>query len=110
MIIWYKDNLSFIYNNMSLRKEIEDEMQRTRLDKTRLYDLLLKIIDQGGSGAGSQGPPGPPGPTGPHGPPGPPGPQGSAAPVAKAPVTKAPAAKTPAKKPAAKPAAKKTDA
>ena len=54
---------------MSLRKEIEDEMQRTRLDKTRLYDLLLKIIDQGGSGTGSQGPPGPPGPTGPHGPP-----------------------------------------
>ena len=32
---------------MSLRKEIEDEMQRTRLDKTRLYDLLLKIIDAG---------------------------------------------------------------
>ena len=55
---------------MSLRKEIEDEMQRTRLDKGRLFDLLLKMVDQGGAGGvGSQGPAGPAGPTGPHGPP-----------------------------------------
>ena len=69
---------------MSLRKEIEDEMQRTRLDKTRLFDLLLKIVDQGGSGGkGSEGPTGPTGPTGPHGPPGPQGPPGPSAPVDK---------------------------
>ena len=47
----------------ALRKEIDDEIKRTRLDKTRLYDLLSKIIDQcGGGGAGSVGPAGPPGP------------------------------------------------
>ena len=41
----------------ALRKEIDDEIKRTRLDKTRLYDLLSKIIDQcGGGGAGSVGP------------------------------------------------------
>jgi hypothetical protein len=63
MIIWYKDNLSFIYNNMdSLRKEIEDELKRTRLDKTRLYSLLLKIIDNTGTGGpGGVGPQGPAG-------------------------------------------------
>ncbi len=49
----------------SLRKEIEQEMKRTRLDKARLYDLLLKIIDNGGSGgAGGAGPQGPAGPAG----------------------------------------------
>lgn len=53
----------------SLRKEIEQEMKRTRLDKARLYDLLLKIIDNGGSGgAGGAGPQGPAGPTGVKGP------------------------------------------
>ncbi len=55
----------------SLRTEIENEMKRTRLDKCRLYDLLLKIVDASGAGspgpAGPQGPPGPPGPTGPAG-------------------------------------------
>jgi len=53
----FKDNLSFMYSIMeSLRKEIEQEMKRTRLDKARLYDLLLKIIDNGGSGgAGGAG-------------------------------------------------------
>ena len=34
----------------SLRTEIEQEMMRVRLDKGRLYDLLLKIIDAGGAG------------------------------------------------------------
>ena len=28
-----------------LLKEIEDEMKRTRLDKTRLYGLLTKIVE-----------------------------------------------------------------
>lgn len=61
----------------SLRKEIEQEMKRTRLDKGRLYDLLLKIIDNSGSGGvGPQGPPGPTGAKGPTGPAGPTGPSG----------------------------------
>ena len=52
----------------SLRTEIETELKRTRLDKTRLYSLLLNIIDTcGGStqGAGPAGPAGPKGATGP---------------------------------------------
>lgn len=86
----------------SLRQEIEDELKRTRLDKTRLYELLLKIVDGGAGGSGGVGPAGPAGPTGPHGPPGPPGPAGEckckcvskeAAPAAKAPVKKAPVKK-----------------
>ena len=53
----------------TLRKEIEAEIKRTRLDKGRLYDLLLKIIDNVGTSAtGAQGPPGPPGPQGVPGP------------------------------------------
>jgi hypothetical protein len=70
IIIWYKDNLSFIYNTMdALRKEIELEIKRTRLDKGRLYDLLLKIVDNVGTGgSGSSGPAGPAGPAGPVGP------------------------------------------
>ena len=65
----------------ALRKEIELEIKRTRLDKGRLYDLLLKIIDNGGSGAqGPRGPPGPPG-SGPQGPAGPPGPRGATGPA-----------------------------
>ena len=72
----------------ALRKEIDDEIKRTRLDKTRLYDLLSKIIDQcGGGGAGSVGPAGPPGPAGPRGPAGPPGP-GASAPVEAKPAAK----------------------
>ena len=68
----------------ALRKEVELEIKRTRLDKGRLYDLLLKIIDNAGTGtggAGSQGPAGPAGPrgaTGAAGPAGPAGPQGPA--------------------------------
>ena len=70
-----------------LLKEIEDEMKRTRLDKTRLYGLLAKIVESC-----------------PHVP--------AAAPApAPAPAKAATPAKKPvAKKPAAKPAAKKTDA
>jgi hypothetical protein len=56
----------------SLRKEIEQEMKRARLDKGRLYDLILKIVDNVGTGGvGPQGPAGPTGPTGPTGPAGP---------------------------------------
>jgi hypothetical protein len=50
----------------ALRKEVEQELKRTRLDKGRLYDLILKIIDN--VGTGSQGPAGPAGPAGPTGP------------------------------------------
>ena len=54
-------------NPLLLRKEIEDEMKRTRLDKARLYELLLKIVDSNASAEGSQGPAGPAGPQGPAG-------------------------------------------
>ena len=60
----------------SLRKEIQDEMNRTRLDKNRLYSLLLKIVD--GSAEGSEPKEGPQGPAGPQGPVGPQGPAGPA--------------------------------
>ena len=59
----------------ALRKEVELEIKRTRLDKGRLYDLLLKIIDNVGTGgSGSPGPAGPAGPAGPRGVQGVPGP------------------------------------
>lgn len=77
----------------SLRQEIEDEMTHVRLDKTKLYTLLGKMLDQCELGGGSvaTGPPGPPGPAGPPGPTGPPGPAGprgeksTGSPVAAAP-------------------------
>jgi hypothetical protein len=93
----------------SIRKEIENELKRSRLDKTRLYELLIKIVDKCGDSTGPmgrQGPVGPRGVTGPTGPAGPAGPQGPAceckcvtnaspvpAPTAKAPTKKAPAKK-----------------
>ena len=85
----------------ALRKEIDDEIKRTRLDKTRLYELLVKIIDQcgGPAGEGSVGPAGPVGPVGPAGPAGPAGPVG---------VCKCKCTCTKEDKPSAKPAAKKT--
>ena len=68
-----------MYSTMeSLRTEIEQEMKRTRLDKDRLYGLLLKIFDK--MGTGPRGPPGPPG-SGPQGPTGPPGPRGATGPA-----------------------------
>ena len=70
----------------TLREEIEAELKHVRLDKSALYNILLKIVDRGvggGSGGpglpGPAGPPGPPGPPGPAGPPGPKGPKGDAA-------------------------------
>ena len=59
----------------SIRTEIETEIKRTRLDKTRLYSLLLKMIDNcGGGGTQGTGPAGPAGPAGPKGATGPVGP------------------------------------
>jgi len=53
----------------TLRKEIEQEMMRVRVDKGRLFDLLLKIVDNCGTVGGSvpTGSIGPAGPTGPRG-------------------------------------------
>ena len=82
----------------SLRKEVEAELKRTRLDKGRLYELLLKIIDNCG-GSGSQGPQGPQGPTGAAGPTGPAGPACECKCVSKAPaLAPAPSTETPVKK------------
>jgi len=51
----------------SLRQEIEDEITRVRLDKTKLYTLLGKLLDQCElGGAGGVGPAGPAGPAGPR--------------------------------------------
>jgi len=58
----------------ALRKEIEEELKRTRIDKSRIYDAILKLVDAvelGASGSGSQGAQGPQGPQGPRGPQGP---------------------------------------
>ena len=91
----------------SIRKEIEAEIRRARLDKGRLYDLILKIVDSGAIGGGA----GYPGPAGPQGPEGPQGPQGTAG-VCKcikeekpAPKEEKPVPKE--EKPTAKPSAKK---
>ena len=97
----------------AIRDEIKEELTRTRLDKTRLYQLLLKIADDG-PGGGGRGPAGPMGPTGPMGSIGPTGPMGPPCmckcsecdgPAAKPKATKATATKktvtkktTPAKK------------
>jgi hypothetical protein len=70
-IIIYKDNLSFIYINMeALKEEIRVEMNSVRVDKKKLYGIILKMVDSCGGGAGTvvEGPPGPQGPTGPAGP------------------------------------------
>jgi len=86
----------------SLREEIEAELKHVRLDKTALYNILLKIVDQGvGGGPGLPGPPCPPGPAGPPGPPGPAGPKGDSA------APKVDAATTTEEKPKKKAAPKK---
>ena len=68
-------------NPLQLRREIEDEMKRSRLDKGRILDLLLKIVDSGVGSEASEGPAGPAGPTGPAGPAGPAGPVGPMGPA-----------------------------
>ena len=74
-----------IHTMVTLREEIAQEMENPRVDKKRLFDLLLKIVDHtpsgGGGGVGPQGPPGP------AGPPGPPGPQGERGPAGKSATT-----------------------
>jgi hypothetical protein len=57
-----------------LKNEIRDEMNNVRIDKKKLYDLLLKMVDKcGGEASVVAGPPGPQGPPGPAGPAGPAG-------------------------------------
>ena len=92
----------------ALRKEIEIELKRTRIDKTRLYEFLNKIIDNiGTSSTGSQGPPGPQGPQGV------PGPQGGRGPACECKCKSASASasastsETPKKVATKKPATKK---
>lgn len=60
----------------SLKQEIQEEMGRARLDKDRLYSILLKMVSE----EGAQGPAGPAGPAGPKGEQGPAGPVGPAGP------------------------------
>lgn len=91
----------------SIRTEIEAEIKRARLDKGRLYELLLKIVDNADGGVPvNRGPPGERGPIGPQGPTGPQGPAGEC----KCTCTKTSTRSTTSTddKPAAKPAAKKT--
>ena len=81
----------------ALRKEIEEELKRTRIDKSRIYDAILKLVDAvelgaSGSGSGSQGPQGAQGPQGPQGPRGPQGPGCECKCVSTAPAEKKAAA------------------
>jgi len=84
----------------SLKEELEQEMARSRVDKTALYQTLQKIVDmigEGGGGtpkAGARGPKGEPGVPGPAGPPGPAG----KCDCKSAPAPKKPAAKKSTKK------------
>ena len=89
----------------SLRTEIETELKRTRLDKTRLYSLLLNIIDTCGGSAQDAGPAGPKGATGPAGPAGPAGPKGATGPACKC-VSKESTTTAPAPAPAPAPVKK----
>jgi len=78
-----------MYINMeALKDEIREEMNNIRVDKKKLYDLLLKMADNCGGGSATvvEGPPGPQGPEGPQGPTGSEG------------VCKCPAPKKPVKK------------
>ena len=81
----------------ALRDEIREEMNNVRVDKKKLYDLLLKMVDNCGGGSASvvEGPPGPQGPEGPQGHEGPQGPEG---PQRSDGVCKCPAPKKPVKK------------
>jgi len=68
----------------SLREEIVQEMEHPRVDKNRLFALLLKIVDNAGAGGeGGVGPMGPPGPVGPSGPRGERGPASERSPAPK---------------------------
>lgn len=67
----------------ALKEEIRVEMNSVRVDKKKLYGIILKMVDSCGGGAGTvvEGPPGPQGPTGPAGPTGTTGPAGPVGPV-----------------------------
>lgn len=67
----------------ALKEEIRVEMNSVRVDKKKLYGIILKMVDSCGGGAGTvvEGPPGPQGPTGPAGTTGPAGPTGPVGPV-----------------------------
>ena len=75
----------------ALKDEIRAEMESVRVDKKKLYDLLLKMADNCGGGSATvvEGPPGPQGPAGPTGPAGPAGPAGPTGPQAPAAPKKA---------------------
>lgn len=66
----------------ALKEEIRVEMNSVRVDKKKLYGIILKMVDSCGGGAGTvvEGPPGPQGPTGPAGTTGPAGPAGPVGP------------------------------
>jgi hypothetical protein len=82
MIISLKTNIAFKYITMSsLREEIVQEMEHPRVDKNRLFALLLKIVDN--ASAGGIGPMGPPGPVGPSGPQGERGPTSERSPASE---------------------------
>ena len=71
----------------SILAEIEDEIKRVRLDKTKLYNLLARMVENyesktAGSGVATEGPRGPAGPAGPAGPVGPVGATGPSGPSA----------------------------
>ena len=61
----------------ALKEEIRVEMNSVRIDKKKLYGILLKMVDNCGGGTATvvEGPPGPQGPVGPPGPVGPVGPK-----------------------------------
>ena len=92
----------------ALKEEIRVEMNSVRVDKKKLYGIILKMVDSCGGGAGTvvEGPPGPQGPTGPAGTTGPAGPAGPVGPVGpvgpKSPTvtveTQTPSSETKAKK------------
>ena len=67
----------------ALKEEIRVEMNSVRVDKKKLYGIILKMVDSCGGGAGTvvEGPPGPQGPTGTTGPAGPAGPVGPKSPT-----------------------------
>ena len=67
----------------SLKEELEQEMARSRVDKTALYQTLLKMVELIGEGGGASATPGPKGPKGDPGVPGPVGPVGPAGPAGK---------------------------
>ena len=59
-----------------IRLEIEREMQKSKLDKNRVWEIMLRLLDLGGvpGPKGIMGPQGPQGDTGPQGLQGPQGP------------------------------------